>query len=113
MHKSHITMTAHVEHLKAQVSNLQQQQQQQQQSSPHAAWTSATFLVMFLFLINFAAFLINIQASFQFPFWAAKQAVGTLWVKPILDVVLPVTNTSVILIFCVQAVKAAWNCLRW
>jgi uncharacterized membrane protein len=113
MHKSHIAVTEHLEHVKAQVSNLQQQQQQQQQSSAHATWANASFLVMFLVLINFAAFLVNIQASFQFPFWAAKQAVGTLWVKQVLDVVLPATNTSVILILCVQAIKAAWNCLRW
>jgi hypothetical protein len=82
-----------------------------------SAWQAASFLLVFLGFINFVSLLVNWHVGLVLPFWAggAKAAgVGTaLWMKQALGVMLPVTNTLVVLIFCVQAVKAAWHCLRW
>lgn len=44
--------------------------------------------------------------------WTAVKGHG-LVVKELLGVALPLTNTAVVLVFCLQAVKAAWACLRW
>lgn len=47
---------------------------------------------------------------------AAKTVAATSWaslgLKQLLNFVVPLTNTAVVLIFCMQAVKAAWTCLK-
>ncbi|KAF8072865.1 hypothetical protein HT031_000525 [Scenedesmus sp. PABB004] len=78
---------------------------------PAGAWQAASFLVLFLGFINLMGLLANLHLGLFLP-WAAKPQ-GVLLVKQLLGTALPATNTAVVLIFCLQAVKAAWAVLRW
>lgn len=91
--------------------------QQQAASHPllgtHHAWQAASLLLLCVGIINFASFVVSLQAASVFPFWAVKPAPITLLMKQALEWAVPFTNAAVILLFCIQAVKAAWHCLRW
>jgi hypothetical protein len=92
--------------------------QQQQETHPllgaHRAWQAASLLLLCVGIINFSSFVVSLQAASAWPFWwAVKPAPITLLMKQALEWAVPFTNASVILLFCVQAVKAAWHCLRW
>jgi hypothetical protein len=86
----------------------------QQAGPPPSAWQAATFLLMFLGVVNFMGLLVNVHCGWFVPFWAqSKASAGALWLKQLMNVVQPVTNTVVVLTFCIQALKAAWLCVRW
>lgn len=80
---------------------------------PPSAWQAATFLLVFLGFINFVGLLVNWHAAFVLPWMAPKATASSLVMKQMLSVALPITNTAVVLIFCLQAIKAAWACLTW
>jgi len=101
------------EALVAQIQQLQVKLQVVQQQPSASAWQAASFLLFFLFFINFVGLLANLQMGWVLPWTAAKASASSLWLKQLLTVALPFTNTVVILIFCMQAIKAAWTCLKW
>eukprot|EP00882_Tetradesmus_deserticola_P006027 GHRQ01006345.1.p1 GENE.GHRQ01006345.1~~GHRQ01006345.1.p1 ORF type:complete len:129 (+),score=59.56 GHRQ01006345.1:43-387(+) len=107
LHARQEAMQQNIEELQLRL--RQQQLPQQQQPS---AWQAASFLLFFLGFINFVAMLANFQLGMFLP-WVAVKPQGGLLAKQMISTVLPLTNTVVVVIFCLQAVKAAWACLRW
>lgn len=105
-HRRHEALSAQLQELHAKLSTLQQQQHQ-----PATTRQAASFLLFFLLFINFWGMVANFQTGWCWPWMAAKPA-GSLWLKQLLGWAVPFTNTLVIVIFCMQAVKAAWTCLR-
>lgn len=105
-HRRHEALSAQLQELHAKLSTLQQQQHQ-----PATTWQAASFLLFFLLFINFWGMVANFQTGWCWPWMAAKPA-GSLWLKQLLGWAVPFTNTLVIVIFCMRAVKAAWICLR-
>lgn len=107
LHQHHQSVTNRLRELETRLKDLQQQ------PTP-AAWQAATFLLFFMAFINFIGLLTTFNPWIFLPWMSKTPAMqGTLYVKQVLGVVLPLTNTLVVFIFCVQAVKAAWACLRW
>lgn len=89
-----------------------------------AAWHAASFLLLFLAVINVAGGLASLHlaaSSFAwFGWWGVKQqaagAAGAALARPLLAAVsaaVPIANAAVVLVLCVQAVKAAWRCVRY
>eukprot|EP00879_Flechtneria_rotunda_P003092 GHRR01003313.1.p1 GENE.GHRR01003313.1~~GHRR01003313.1.p1 ORF type:complete len:201 (+),score=50.50 GHRR01003313.1:113-715(+) len=104
--KQQEAMQVHIEQLQAKLQLVQQQ--------PAAtAWQAASYLLFFLCFINFAGFVATFNVGMFMPWAVAKSSASSLWFKGLLGIALPMTNTVVMLIFCLQAVKAAWACLRW
>lgn len=107
------------EALVKQIEELQAKLHAGQQQSPASAWQAASFLMFFLVFINFWGLMLNMQWGWGWGWpWmpAAKTAAAgwaTVGLKQLLNFVVPLTNTAVVLIFCMQAVKAAWTCLKW
>lgn len=106
-HKRHEALVVQIEELQAKLHAVQQQATQ-----PVSAWQAASFLLFFLCFINFWGMIANFQV-WGLPWAAAKTSATSLWLKQLLSFVVPMTNTVVVLIFCMQAVKAAWTCLKW
>lgn len=107
LHKQYSTVHDRVEQLETKL-------QQAQQQPPPNAWQAATFLLFFMVFINFIGMITTFNPYVFLPWMAKSPAVqSTLWLKQTLGVVVPITNTAVVLIFCLQAVKAAWTSLRW
>jgi hypothetical protein len=107
-HRRHDALVGQLQELQAKLHAVQQQQ-------PASVWSQASFLLFFLFFINFWGMMVSFQTvGWGLPWMAAKAApVGALWTKQLLSVAVPLTNTLVVLIFCMQAIKAAWTCLKW
>lgn len=107
LHQRHQSVVNRIQELEAKLQHMQQQ------PTP-SAWQAATFLLFFLAFVNLIGLLTTFNPWMFLPWTSKTPAVqGTLYVKQVLGVVLPMTNTLVVLIFCLQAVKAAWACLRW
>lgn len=100
-HRRHEALAAQLHELHAKLQAVQQQHQQ-----PANTWQAASFLLFFLLFVNFWALIANFQMGWGLPWMAAKPA-GGLWFKQLLSYAVPFTNTAVVLIFCMQAVKAA------
>lgn len=109
LHRHHRRHDALVE----QIHDLQAKLQAVQQQPPVSAWQAASFLLFFLFFINFVGLLSSLQVGFMLPWTAAKASAGSMWIKGLLSFAVPFTNTLVTLIFCMQAIKAALTCLKW
>jgi hypothetical protein len=86
------------------------------------AWQAASFLLLFLVVINVAGAIASFHlaaSSFSwFGWFGVKPAAvaGSGLAKPVLSLItaaVPTANALVVLVFCVQAVKAAWLCLRF
>jgi hypothetical protein len=107
-HRRHDALVGQLQELQAKLHAVQQQQ-------PASVWSQASFLLFFLFFINFWGMMVSFQTiGWGLPWMAAKAApVGAVWTKQLLGVAVPLTNTLVVLIFCMQAIKAAWTCLKW
>eukprot|EP00878_Enallax_costatus_P004582 GHUV01004823.1.p1 GENE.GHUV01004823.1~~GHUV01004823.1.p1 ORF type:complete len:219 (+),score=55.27 GHUV01004823.1:171-827(+) len=107
LHKQYNTVHDRVEELEAKLQRAQQQ-------PPPNAWQAATFLLFFMAFINFIGMITTFNPWMFLPWMAKTPAVqSTMWLKQTLGVVVPITNTAVVLIFCLQAIKAAWTSLRW
>jgi hypothetical protein len=107
------------EALVRQIEELQAKLHSAQQQSPASAWQAASFLMFFLVFINVWGLMLNMQWGWGWGWpWmpAAKTVAATSWaslgLKQLLNFVVPLTNIAVVLIFCMQAVKAAWTCLK-
>jgi hypothetical protein len=75
---------------------------------------AASFLLFFLGFINFVGLVASFNLGMFMPWGVvAAKSNTTLMAKQLLGVVLPLTNTLVVLVFCAQAIKAAIACLRW
>jgi hypothetical protein len=86
------------------------------------AWQAASFLLLFLVVINvagaIASFHLAASSLSWFGWFGVKPAAvaGAGLSKSVLSLItaaVPTANTLVVLVFCVQAVKAAWLCLRF
>lgn len=107
LHARHENMVSQVKTLEAKLQTMQQQ-------PPAGAWQAAAFLLFFMAFINFVGLLTTFNPWLFLPWMAKSPAVqSTMYVKQVLGVVLPMTNTLVVIIFCLQAVRAAWACLKW
>jgi hypothetical protein len=98
--------------LEEEAARLQRQLAASAAASPLGAWQAASSLALFVLCVNVAGLLAHVHAGFFLPPWVAKPAYAVA-VKSVLALALPLTNTTVVLIFCLQALKAAWKCLRW
>lgn len=88
--------------------------QSSQQRPPVPAWQAASFLLFFWCFINVVGWMLNFQVALPTAgFWAKAPPPpqSSLWLKELVNMVRPFTNTAVVLIFCVQAIRAAWVCL--
>lgn len=127
-HTHNQSLQQRVETLAASIQSLQQQlaqqheQQQQRPSVPHGPWQAASFLLLFLVVINIAGMIASFHlaaSSITWFGWGFKQqaaAGGMLLAKPMMMAItaaVPAANSCVVLVFCVQAVKAAWMCMRF
>lgn len=85
------------------------------------AWQAASFLLLFLVVINIAGAIASFHlaaASFTWFGWGGvkAQAAGSFFTRPMLGAItaaVPLANSAVVVVFCIQAVKAAWLCLRF
>lgn len=112
-HKRHEALATQLESVQAKLHAVQSQQQQQQPFAA-SAWQAASFLLFFLCFINCWGWIANMQMGWTLPWVAvAKPAAGQLFLRQLLGVAVPLTNTVVVIIFCMQAVRAAWTCLKW
>lgn len=111
MHIRHDTLTAQIAELQGRLPAATGNQQW----PPISVWQATHFLGCFLVIINLVGLLVNVHVGMFVPWWGgvAKAPASALAMKQVLSVALPVTNAAVVIIFCLQAVKAAWCCLRW
>lgn len=123
--KHNASLQSEVEALTAAVSRLQRAAADAHASLSHrhpaaGPWQAASFLLLFLLVINIAGAVASFHmaaSTFSFFGWGFKQqATSGLLARPALEAIaaaVPLANTGVVLVFCVQAVKAAWMCLRF
>jgi hypothetical protein len=86
-------------------------------------WQAASFLLLFLVVINIAGAIASFHLAttgfsfFGWGFGAKSAATGlSVFSRPMLAVItsaVPLANTAVVIVFCIQAIKAAWMCLRF
>eukprot|EP00775_Hariotina_reticulata_P010266 gene10266-10425_t len=107
MHGEHEKILVKIEKLQAKIEQLQQQ-------PPISAWQAASFLLFFLGFINFVGPLASFNLGMFMPWGVVATKSNTaLMAKQLLGVAVPLTNTSVVLVLCAQAIKAAIACLKW
>ncbi len=91
-------------------------------STAAGAWQAASFLLLFLVVINIAGAIASFHlaaSSFTWFGWGGgvkAAAAGGFFTRPMLGAItaaVPLANSAVVIVFCVQAVKAAWLCLRF
>lgn len=68
------------------------------------------FLLFFLSVVNFVGLLARFQMGMFLPaLWWGKNNAMLVAARQSLDVCIPLCNTAVVLIICVQAMRAAWR----
>ncbi|GBF94022.1 hypothetical protein Rsub_07290 [Raphidocelis subcapitata] len=83
------------------------------------AWQAASFLLLFLVVINIAGAIASFHlaaASFTWFGWGVKQQAAGFFARPFLTFitsVVPWANSAVVVVFCFAAVRAAAVCLRF